>query len=238
MPQCQARHSATTSCIWRQTRTAPQTVKLVYNVCYALRKTLGVKSHSLVGAHSAGQQAPANSVELCHLWVDWWASERCSLAGRRKKGLMCCGERLHFHGDLCQNPVRGLDTAQASWDGDAPGGDLEANSSNGTCDQARVLLLMGSLQGPGSGPSERLCFLKGCSWAAPCCLAGSREVEHWFDFYSPCEVMFGWFQFVLSLGLIWKKKTPCACNWKVEANSWSQLLLYMPEAVMIKGTAL
>lgn len=119
-----------------------------------------------------------------------------------------------------------------------PWGDLEANSSNGTCDQARVLLLMGSLQGRGSGPSERLRFLKGWSWAAPCCLAGSREEEHWFDFCSPCEVMFGWFQFVLSLGLIWKKKNPCACNWKVKANSWSQLLLYMPEAVMIKGTAL
>lgn len=33
------------------------------------------------------------------------------------------------------------------------------------------------------------------------------------------------------------KKT-CDCNGEVKANSLSRLLLYVPEAVMIKGTAL
>lgn len=143
MPQCQAGCCASTSCMWRQTRTAPSMVQLVYNLCCALRKTLDVKSPRLVGegpsnrevggAHSAGQQAGCEHMELCHLWVDWGASKKCSLADGRRK--VPCGGRLHFHGDHCPLPEPWQGSGYSPWNGDTPGSDMGTNSRNGICDQ-------------------------------------------------------------------------------------------------------
>ena len=55
-------------------------------------------------------------------------------------------------------------------------------------------------------------------------------------FCSLYDVMSGGFSVCVVIRTYMKKT--CDCNWEVKANSLSQLLLYMPEAVMIKGTAL
>lgn len=197
-------------------------MQLVCNFCYALRKTLGVTFPRLVGEGPPNREEGGSPLCWARGWLltvwsfvtrGWIDGHQRGLAWQiggkkvpRAVGESCISMEITAP---CQNPGRGLGTAQASWDGDTSGGDM--GSKQQKWDLAPASRPQVLLQGLESDPSERLCFLKGCSWGVPCCLAGSRGqefVEHWFYFCSLCEVMFGWFQFVLSLGLIWKKKTP------------------------------